>query len=243
MTVRRLWAPGPADFIRRERRLTTILGHQGARREPGFESPLASCEVPQPRRLPPDGVCGVGRAGQPARARVRARADPRGPRLRPARARARVALPRGVPGRGRSRAQRLAARPQLLRGAAVRVRHGGADRAARRRGGRLGRHVDGRADRHRGGRPGGHADPPARDQRRRSAPRCRGDRAHRHLPRRAGVVRHGRRGDRLRVGRRRAVRREAARGLARAGRAGAAARRRALAAALRSGASRCRSSP
>ncbi len=140
--------------------------------------------MPQSLRPAPDRLHRVGGARQSARARLRAWPDPKRPRLRRAGRRAVGALPRRLPGHRRARAERPPARSSRLRDAAVRGRHGHADRPPRRRQRALAGHLDGRADRPGAGRPGRQPDPPPGAERRRSGTRRRGPAPHRRLRRR-----------------------------------------------------------
>nr|BAG14380.1 putative intracellular 3-hydroxybutyrate-oligomer hydrolase [Ralstonia pickettii] len=104
---------------------------------------------------------------QSARFGLRAWTDPHRTRFRCAGPGPVRRLPGGLSRRGGTRPFRLAGRPAWLCAAAVRGRHGDADRAPERRAGRLVRHFDGRADRHGAGRLAEVAGTQAAAQRRR----------------------------------------------------------------------------
>ena len=186
-------------------------------------------------RPAPHGVLGMGRPGQQAGAGLRPRRLAPGPRLRRAGPRDARRVPRRLPRRGRPRRIRLARRPDGLRAAELRRRHGDAARPARCRQRRLGRHLDGRADRHGPGGAAGLADRPAGAQRHRPGDRRGRAGAHRRLSRPAADLGHRGRGRRLPADHLAGLRPALARGMAGADAADAAQGRRAAAPALRPG--------
>src|SRR5688572_13090331 len=177
----------------------------------------------------------MGRPAQPGRPGLRARPHALVARFRRAGAHAVRAVSRGLPRRCRARRLRPARRPEALHLGAIRRRHGDADRATRRRGGELARHLDGRLCRHGARRPAGQPGAQADPQRRRAGHRQGGARAHRRLYRRGAGVRQPRGGGKIRAHHRRTFRRAQRCAVARPGRElGAQERGRHLAPALRS---------
>src|SRR5688500_11915003 len=177
----------------------------------------------------------MGRPAQPGRPGLRARPHAFVARFRRAGAHAVRAVSRGLPRRRGARRLRPARRPEALHLDPIRRRHGDADRAPRRRGGELARHLDGRLCRHGARRPAGQPGAQADPQRRRAGHRQGGAGAHRRLPRRGAGVRQPRGGGKIRAHHRRTFRRAQRCAVARPGRElGAQERGRNLAPALRS---------
>ena len=127
----------------------------------------------------------MGRRGQSARRRLRARRRTQRPRLRRSRRSAGADAPRARDRHAGPRRERLARRPERLRLSDLPDHARRADRAERRRNGRLGRHVDGRAPRHRRRGAAEEPDRAARRQRRRARHRAGGARSHPRLLRRS----------------------------------------------------------